>query len=368
MKIWWKKHPFLLGFALFSLLCLCLFAVFPHFPAFAEWFSRSIASAVRLILGAISSLVPFSLFEILIVLFVFYLLFLFGYTLAFLFCKKEKRRKKRLTALLLAVPITLFSVLDIFVLSFAPSYYRVSTASHLDLATEGITEDDVFFALECLIDEVNLSAQSLPTNEKGESLAPSLKEIKKEVNRACTQFGAKHSFYQKTGFAAKSFLSSPLMTYTHISGIFGFFTGEANVNTNYPHFIVTASLAHESCHARGIAPENECNFLATVILMESDNAYLRYCGASFLLDDFLSLCGKIDEERCNSLAETLSPVYFRDMAFYSDFFEPYRESTAAKVADSTNSAYLKSMGQKEGTLSYSRIIRLSTAYFQKNKG
>ena len=368
MKIWWKKHPFLSGFALFSLLCLCLFAVFPHFPAFSEWFSRNIASAVRLSLGALSSLVPFSLFEFLIVLFAGYLLFLFGYTLAFFFRKKEMRKAKRLTALFLVVPITLFSVLDIFILSFASSYYRVSTASHLDLATEEVAEDEIFFALECLIDEVNLSAQSLPTNEKGESLSPSLKKIKKEVNLACTQFGEKHSFYQKTGFPAKSFLSSPLMTYTHISGIFGFFTGEANVNTNYPHFIVTASLAHESCHARGIAPENECNFLAAVILMESNNAYLRYCGASFLLDDFLSLCQKIDKERCKRLAETVSPVYFRDMAFYSDFFEPYRESTAAKVADSTNSAYLKSMGQEEGTLSYSRIIRLSAAYFQQNKG
>ena len=53
------------------------------------------------------------------------------------------------------------------------------------------------------------------------------------------------------------------------------------------------------------------------------------------------------------------------MNAYSEFFAPYRDSTAAKVADAANSTYLKSMGQKEGTVSYSRIIRLTAAYFRE---
>ena len=97
--------------------------------------------------------------------------------------------------------------------------------------------------------------------------------------------------------------------------------------------------------------------------MESDDAYLKYCGAAFLADDLISLCKKLDSERTNSLVAETDPVLMADFAAYSRFFEPYRNSTASKVADKTNSAYLKAMGQKEGTVSYSRIHRLTGAYF-----
>lgn len=361
-----KKIPLALKIFLgASLLILCLLPLFRLFPSFAEWFTLYPASFFRLALGGFSSLFPFSLFELLIALGILYLLFLLVFLPVNLIRKKMNKSRRRLTAFLLVVPIVLISVADLFALTFASSYSRPSPTSKLapDLAT--VDAEDVFHTLESLIDMVNETAPKLDLNEKGESVAPPFNEVNEKVRKACDEFGAKNDFFQKKGYHAKTFLSSPLMTYTHISGVFGFFTGEANVNTNYPHFVVTASLAHESCHARGIAPENECNFLAAVILMESRDPYLRYCGANFVLDDFIAASRRLDPDRTNALLKELDPVFFRDLAYYSAFFAPYRNSSAAKVADATNSAYLKSMGQKEGTVSYSRIIRLTAAYFRE---
>lgn len=348
-----------------SLVILCLLPLFQIFPAFAEWFTLYPASFFRLVLGAISSLFPFSLFEILIALGILYLLFLLVLIPATLWRKKKEKKALRLTSFLLTVPVVLLTVADLFALTFASSYYRPSPMGEIAPDTATVEAEDVFYTLDSLIGIINETAPHLTLNEKGESASPDFATVNQKVQKACDAFGEKHGFYQSRGYRSKVFLSSPLMTYTHISGIFGFFTGEANVNTNYPHFVVTPSLAHESCHARGIAPENECNFLAAVILMESEDPYLRYCGANFVLDDFISACRRLDRDRTNEALKALDPVYSRDMAYYSAFFAPYRDSSAAKVADATNSAYLKSMGQKEGTVSYSRIIRLTSAYFRE---
>jgi len=362
-----RKHPLWSLFAVLSAFCLLLLVSFRLFPVFSEWFARYPAAAVRIVLGFLSSVVPFSVFEISIVLFVLYLLFFLVFSFfQLLQCLRKKSISRYFGKLFLVIPTVLIMVLDLFALSFAPCYERKGVAEHMQLPMEEVTEETVFEALAFLSDSINRASPLLSKNEAGESLCPvSEKELKILVKNACSQFAKLNPFYQKTGFVSKSFLFSEWITYTHISGVFGFFTGEANVNTNYPHFVVSSAMAHEACHARGIGAENECNFLASVILLESDSPYLNYCGATALMDDFLSVCRRIDPERTNSILQNTDPVYAKDQAFYRAFFEPYRESTASVVADQTNSAYLKSMGQTEGTLSYSRVIGLFSSYVLK---
>ena len=364
----WKKRPVLVSFCLLFFLSVIFFLGFLGSAGFAELFATGPAAAVRWLLGAISSPLPFSLFEVLVAAAVLYVVFLIVFALYLLVRLIRKRPIPtgwhRFYPGLLAAGMGVFIL---FVFTLAPCYYRHATARHMDLDTDGVDEEAVFFALERLVEVIAEAEPSLLKNENGESLAPtSLSEIKRSVTEAADAFGEKHPFYQKSGFSAKSFLSSPWMTYTHIAGVYGFFTGEANVNTNYPHFVVTSSIAHETCHARGIAPENECNFLAAVILMESDSPYLRYCGAMGVIDDFIVICKSLDAARTSEILKDCPAVRGKDLRAYSRFFEPYRHSAASKVADTANSTYLKAMGQKEGTVSYSRIIRLTAAYFQKN--
>ncbi|MBR4288256.1 MAG: DUF3810 domain-containing protein [Clostridia bacterium] len=366
MKLFIKKHPFWTAFLFVFLLCALLLLLFGLSRPFADGYSTSVGAYFRLLLGGITSIFPFSLFEILCVTGVLYLLFCIGLLIYFIVCRIRKKACRSIVPFLLAIPVVLFSVFDLFSLSFAASYFRTAVADEMHLPMEEVDQEAVFYALETLCQVVNETSPHLEKNEKGESLSPKLSQVKENVTAACNRFGDRNPFYQNKGFDAKNFLSSKLMTYTHISGIYGFFTGEANINTNYPHFIVTASLAHESCHARGIGPENECNFLASIILLESNDHYLRYCGAAYILDDFLDICAEIDKDRAKEVTKDLDPVLARDFAAYAFFFKPYRDSAASKVANTANNAYLNAMGQEDGTLSYSRIIRLVSAYFQKD--
>ena len=366
LKRFIKNHPFWTAFLTVFLLCAILLLLFTLSRPFADGYSTTVGVFFRLLLGGITSIFPFSLFEVLCAAGVLYLLFCLGLLARFSVFRMRKKACRPILPFLLVIPITLFSVFDFFVLGFAASYFRTAVSDEMQLPMEEVDKEAVFYALEALCDIVNETAPSLEKNEKGESLAPELSQTKEKVTKACNDFGDNNPFFQSFGFDAKNFLSSKLMTYTHISGVYGFFTGEANINTNYPHFIVTASIAHESCHARGIGPENECNFLAAAILLESEDPYLRYCGAAYILDDFLDICAEIDKTRAKEITKDLDPVFARDYAAYALFFKPYRNSTASKVANTANNAYLNAMGQEDGTLSYSRIIRLVSAYFQKD--
>ena len=361
MKCFFKRRFWAIS-GILTLVSLVLFLLFRISVSFSDWFSVYPASFFRWITAFFSSFVPFSVFEATIGAYVIFLVILIGEGICLLIGKKKKRSGflRRLSVAVL-IPIL---VTDLFVFTFAASYSRRGVADLMALDTEHTEQEEVFSALESLSSILNETVPLLAVNENGESLAAyDFAELSKRVNGAADAFAERNGFFQRDGFSAKRFLTSRVMTYTHLSGVYGFFTGEACVNTNYPHFIVAASTAHELAHARGIAPENECNFLATVMLIESEDAYLRYCGAFYLFDEISAVCRRLDRERTDRILSETDATVQRDAAAFSRFFEPYRDSAAAKLADGANDMYLKSMGQSDGTVSYSRVVSLLAAYF-----
>ena len=360
-----RRMTFFLAELVLTGSALVLFVLFRLRGDLAELFAVTIGAFFRRGLALLTGWFPFSLFEIILYTAVLYGLFALGLGVYVLIrFLKRKTVRKRWKRCLVAVPVVLATVFQLFVATLAPCYFRFTAARHMDLDTRGVDEDDVFFALRAVSGVINETAPLLEKNEAGETVGKSLAEVKGDVRRAADAFGSKHDFFQSKGSDVKFLLCSPVLTYTHISGIYGFFTGEANVNTNFPHFVVTATAAHETCHARGIAPENECNFLAAVILMESDDPYLRYCGAMAVFDELWSVCYKIDAGRTGEIIAGTDRTAALDLIAYSRFFEPYRENVAEKAATGANNTYLKSMGQKAGVASYSQIIQLIAAYYK----
>ena len=365
MKAFVRKHTAIFVFSLSDLVFLALFLLFRVSSSFAEAFTATVGAACRFLLAKATGWLPFSLFELILYAAILYALFLI--VLAFI-CLARKLMKKKKTRYagkcFLAVFFVFSIVFPLFCLTLAPSYNRKSAAFLLGIDPEKADENAVFSAFEILLKESRLEAEKISVDENGVSFLPGdFSDRADLVKSAADDFGRAHDFYPANGAACKPLLISPLMTYTHLTGVYGFFTGEANVNTNFPDFVVLFTMAHESCHARGIAPENECNFLAFSLLFDSGDPYLRYSACLYVLNDFASACRKSDKERYNALlSDFLSPQVSRDLAAYADFMKPYEKSVAAKVASSVNDAYLKSNGQKEGTVSYSLFVQLIAAY------
>ena len=155
------------------------------------------------------------------------------------------------------------------------------------------------------------------------------------------------------------------MTYTHISGVYTFFTGEANLNTNGPDYSLVYTTAHELAHQRGIAREDEANFIAFLVCTESDDAYIRYCGHLNLCEYVMNALYSADINLWEQLWDNLDIRIKCEMIAYNKHYEKYRDNVVGEISGAINDAYLQANGT-EGSVSYGLVVDLAVAYFHKN--
>ncbi len=123
-------------------------------------------------------------------------------------------------------------------------------------------------------------------------------------------------------------------------------------------------MAHEMSHQRGIAPEDEANFMAFLVCMQSDDPYIRYSGAQSLLEYVYSALSKADRDLYRKCYASLSSRVVGEMRAYNKFFEKYEENVAATVSGTVNNTYLVLQGT-EGTRSYGLVADLAVLCYIK---
>ena len=105
------------------------------------------------------------------------------------------------------------------------------------------------------------------------------------------------------------------MSYLDFTGFFFPLTGEANVNMASPVFLLPSTTQHEIAHQRGVAAEQECNFVAIFSCLNSQYADFRYAGAALgyiYLGNALSRADREAwEEVYYSLSETSGATFRR---------------------------------------------------------
>ena len=200
------------------------------------------------------------------------------------------------------------------------------------------------------------------TDESGSTVNPySIGDTAVKIDALFGKFRDTYGFPQSFSSNPKLLISSPLVTYTHISGLYSDYTGEININTSYPDFIIVSTVAHEMAHQRGVSPEDEANFMAYAVLRESGDAYLRYAGALDAFTTVSSYLYSADRDAYRSVRGRLCETAKSDIAAYSAFFDKYRDSDAAKINEKINNTYLISQGTS-GTVSYNESTILIAKY------
>ncbi|MBR7161929.1 MAG: DUF3810 domain-containing protein, partial [Clostridia bacterium] len=192
-------------------------------------------------------------------------------------------------------------------------------------------------------------------------------EMNRKLNEAYQAFCERYPSFQHLYTNTKPVMLSEPWTYTHISGMYTFFTGEANVNTNYPDFIMISSAAHEMAHQRGIGKEDEANFVAFLVCSLSDDPYIRYSGYADVLNELMGKLSSADAELHRKAYEYMPQELRNEYTAYSVFFDKYRENVAATVSTTVNNAYITSHNQPQGVKSYGLVVDLVAAYMLNEK-
>ncbi len=346
---------------------LCILAFIIHMiclasEGFADWYNQNIGAFVRMCLAYLTGYLPFSLAET-IVIGMPVLLFVMIYISIKAFRKSDKAATRCV--------VGLFSVLTamytIFVMGYGMGYHGSSLADKLDLEQKAVSADELKSTADWLASEINPLLDDIDFSVGGESCMPyTLDELNSKLNDAYKVACEKYDFIQNLHSNIKYIALSEPMTYTHISGVYSYYTGEANLNINFPDYTLPFTAAHELAHQRGIAPENEANFVAFLVCLESDDSYIKYSAYLNMYEYVTNALYSADSEKYYDVLSNVDLRVRKEMVAYSEFFSKYKKSVASKVSDAVNDTYLKVQGQSAGSASYGMVVDLAVAYYNKN--
>lgn len=350
----------LLGVALLSFIIV---SVARNNVEFANFFNSRISSVIRAVLANITDPIPFSLAELLIVLIPVILVLLIFYAV---------RRKTKTWRSVISYSVTLLSavsvIFSLFVLGYGVGYYVPTLDEKLALDSEPVSAEDLRDTALWLSDEILLLTSDIYYGTDGASIMPySLTEMNDKLMESYGKLNEQYDFLQRLDSNIKPVMASVAMSYAHLTGVYTFFTGESNLNIDFPDYTLPYTAAHEFAHQRGIARENEANFVAFLACVASDDPYLQYSGYLNLYEYVINALYSANREMYSEVRSQLSLRVTNEMRAYSAFYDKYRDSQAGKVNNAVNNTFLQANGAAEGTKSYGMVVDLAVAYYKTQK-
>ena len=314
-------------------------------------------------LSSITGILPFSLGELLVLGVLLFIPLSFIRFIVLLIKERKNRRVRffRFTAGGTAFAATLYFL---FVVAWGINYHRQPLSNILGLATEPASIAELGELCSNLIDQANLLREKTKEAPKGymlleDSKNSTLKRAQAAYKAASPSMPVISGTYGK----AKGVMLSEAMCYLGISGIYFPFTFEANVNMKIPDVLFPATTCHEMAHQRGLAREDEANYIAYYVSVRHPDVDFQYSGTFLALIYSLNALRGHNPQLHSELIARCSPKVIADFRYLSEFWKRY-EGPADKIQDRINDAYLKANAQEDGIHSYGRMVDLLLAEYK----
>ena len=164
------------------------------------------------------------------------------------------------------------------------------------------------------------------------------------------------------GKTCKALVFSEPFSAMDFTGFFFPFTGEANLNVHCPAMYLGSTIVHEMAHLRGIASEQECNFLAVLVCETSGDAAYEYSGALFGFIHLSNALYRADRQAWEALHEELTMEVRMDLHYNNLYWDQF-ESATGDISHEVYDRFLKGYGEESGIQSYGEVVDLLVAYY-----
>ena len=157
---------------------------------------------------------------------------------------------------------------------------------------------------------------------------------------------------------------SRVMSAMNVTGLYFPFTGESNLNMDFPAATFPFTVAHELAHRRGVASEQQCNFLGVLASVRSSDPAYQYSGWLTGCIHLSNALYAVSPEDWHEIRAELPEAVQADLRAASDYWARYENKPAARVSGKTYDAMLKSYGDALGMRSYGAVVDLLVEYFK----
>ena len=331
-------------------------------PAFADTFNRYVGAVVRGALTHLTGWIPFSLGEAMVIFLPVAAVFMIVRA-----CRKYSDSWRSVFVYLGSVLSVVSLLFSVFVFGFGTGYYGTTVDEKLGLDRSVVSPEELYYTAATLAAHVNSEAENVKYQYNDFSVMPyTFDEMSRRLVAAYDKVCDEYNFIPRLNSRVKPVMLSEPWTYTHISGVYTYFTGEANINTNFPDYTIPYTAAHEMAHQRGIAREDEANFIAFLVCISSDDPYIRYSGYLEVYEYVASSLYSADKNYYSAVYSSLKTNVRAEMAAYSAFFDKYRENVVANVSEAVNNSYLQIHGTV-GSKSYGLVVDLAVAFYRRGE-
>ena len=327
----------------------------------AEYYAEHVFPAVSWPFVRLSSLVPVSLTEILIVFSAFSAIIWLIWLIVRL--ARSKDRKKFVYRFFFSVGIIFSAASLSFTLMHGINYERKPLEDTLSLDSSDKSTEELAEVTKWLAGNASEMRAELAEDDNGcmvlsTSIDTALADADAALDRAAEMFPV----LAGNTVLAKPVALSHFWSYTGITGMYFPFFGEANVNVDIPQFMLPITICHEVSHTRGIAREQDANLAGFLACISSERADFRYCAYQFgylycSSDLYIS-----DPDAYMAINSLIPDSIGRDWNQNTDYWKQF-EGPVEEASTKVNDTYLKANGQKEGVLSYSRVTDLIIDYY-----
>lgn len=334
-----------------------------RYPQAAEWYSGHIYPTISHAIGALSGLVPFSVAEIAICTLVLGL----GGAVIVYFVRWLMRRIPlvRLASLLISLAIAGGVLLNVFYPIWGFNYARPTLYELLELPVQERPVEELQVLCQTLCEKAVVLREQVAEDTAGVYTLPQGWRVGfAKIPQAYEALGQRLPIFSQKVRPAKGLMASVGMSYAGLAGIYVPFTAEANVNVHQPTLLLLSSAAHESAHYLGVAKEDEANFVAYLVCVESDDPAIAYSGVMLGLIHATNKLNKVDPEAFAAVRETYSDGMVRDILAYNAYWESY-EGALEEAVTEMNDTYLKYNQQDSGVQSYGLMVDLLLAWYSQ---
>ena len=358
--------------------------------SFCDWYLANIYPFMLNTYARVTSLVPFSVGEIMLVLAVAFTLFGIGFFFWNLCVHgryRENLKKYWSVYAWVALGVCYIMTLNCFIMYHASSFSEKYTCKHQpktlvvgindSVVTNVLTEEktvytkkDIATLRDFLVEKCNTLALQIERDEagnpiyNGDLITVSVEAMKSLGNE----------YDQLSGFyvTPKYLTASEFFSQQYIMGYYFPFSLEANINSMMHITNIAPTVCHELAHTKGFIYEDDANFIGFLACIESDDVFLQYCGylsvLNYVNNDFYE---SIDNKKSVYKQHVrISDLVAEDNIFLSkedwEVVEKkavVKTATIKKVSNTVMETTLKLNGVEEGMQQYNEVVDLLLDYY-----